>query len=434
MSDRYKYRNLNSAPSHYVNENQPKGSILLEETLDLFLQDKGKGDDNDGGTYRRNIKREINRFIEWAEGKRGSENWSGVSPNKDSHLNFDDLYPKVVVEYIRFLSSKETLQPSSVITYYNYISSWVEWCKAEKIINDNYIITTQSRIPLPNDSGLRSDEKQFWSRTNLENLLSHCDEIADKKIKKFCKEHGEIEDQTVLSKDAERDWYDVVTVLRDRSLMYVLGYSAVRGSEILRLSDDPRREGIFWDDIYFETKEMRVFRKNQSWSLTPIPDDALDTLKQYRKWLNYPPKEWPVFPSLHYPTISSAVKDYLKRQNYNTSTIKRSRDEFVYDFSLALMEEIPIPSLTTDGCRRLLKQLSNDADIEVGVNDHLVLHGARRGIAELIIREYDFATAARYLDNSEEILRKNYSHIEAEKLNKIVEKAIEKEQKDSDIS
>ncbi|MDR9432138.1 MAG: hypothetical protein RI568_15765 [Natronomonas sp.] len=45
--------------------------------------------------------------------------------------------------------------------------------------------------------------------------------------------------------------------------------------------------------------------------------------------------------------------------------------------------------------------------------DYFELHGGRRGVGEVLVRQFVCAPAARYLDNSEEQVREAYLHIEA---------------------
>ena len=51
----------------------------LRETFERYLQDKGKGRGGEGGNYRRNVARELDRFEEWAAGSPGSD-WTGITP------------------------------------------------------------------------------------------------------------------------------------------------------------------------------------------------------------------------------------------------------------------------------------------------------------------------------------------------------------------
>jgi hypothetical protein len=51
----------------------------LRETFERYLQDKGKGRGGEGGNYRRNVARELDRFEGWAAGNPGSD-WTGITP------------------------------------------------------------------------------------------------------------------------------------------------------------------------------------------------------------------------------------------------------------------------------------------------------------------------------------------------------------------
>ncbi len=62
----------------------------------------------------------------------------------------------------------------------------------------------------------------------------------------------------------------------------------------------------------------------------------------------------------------------------------------------------------------MLKCLCEEAAIELDNDEeYLMPHGARRGAGEVLVHTSGHAAAARALDNSEEIVREHYSHIEA---------------------
>jgi hypothetical protein len=70
--------------------------------------------------------------------------------------------------------------------------------------------------------------------------------------------------------------------------------------------------------------------------------------------------------------------------------------------------------MTTDAGRHVLERQCDQAGIELGDDhDYLMPHGARRGAGEVLVRTSGHAAAARALDNSEEVVREHYSHIEA---------------------
>jgi hypothetical protein len=67
-------------------------STPLASSFERYLQDKGKGRGGEGGNYRRNSARELQRLHEWATGERGDENWTGITPaDSDREPIFADL-------------------------------------------------------------------------------------------------------------------------------------------------------------------------------------------------------------------------------------------------------------------------------------------------------------------------------------------------------
>ena len=60
---------------------QERTKRSLKYSFERYLQDKGKGRGGDGGNYRRNAARELERFAEWAAGDRGDDDWIGVVPD-----------------------------------------------------------------------------------------------------------------------------------------------------------------------------------------------------------------------------------------------------------------------------------------------------------------------------------------------------------------
>jgi len=124
--------------------------------------------------------------------------------------------------------------------------------------------------------------------------------------------------------------------------------------------------------------------------------------------------QWPVFPTFDQRTLSALVRDGLD----GPETINERRDGYARDFLLALDEDTHPPSITTDGVRSILKGPSETAEIEIEhpKHDYLAPYGGRRGMGELLVRGFGYTVAARYLDNSEKMVRDRYSHIEADEL------------------
>ncbi len=100
-------------------------STPLDDSFERYLQDKGKGRGGDGGNYRRNAARELERFAEWAAGDRGDDDRTGIVPDDvDREPTFDDLDERIFREYARHLAGDRGLKQNTVQTYYRYISGW----------------------------------------------------------------------------------------------------------------------------------------------------------------------------------------------------------------------------------------------------------------------------------------------------------------------
>jgi len=75
----------------------------------------------------------------------------------------------------------------------------------------------------------------------------------------------------------------------------------------------------------------------------------------------------------------------------------------------------------------MLQRLSQKAEVDIDhpKHDYLAPHGGRRGMGEVLVRAFGYTVAARYLDNSEEMVRERYSHIEAGELGDVATEALE---------
>ena len=64
-----------------IDDRSSRSEYALGDSFERYLQDKGKGRSGDGGNYRRNAARELERFAEWAAGDRGRDDWAGIVPD-----------------------------------------------------------------------------------------------------------------------------------------------------------------------------------------------------------------------------------------------------------------------------------------------------------------------------------------------------------------
>jgi integrase len=395
----------------------------LASSFERYLQDKGKGRGGDGGNYRRNAARELERFAEWAAGERGDENWTGIIPDDvDREPTFEDVDERVFRGYARHLAGHRGLKRNTVKTYYAYVSAWCGWCVNEGYLETHYAQRASATAPLPEDDGRKPGDQQAWTPEQRHQLTRHVDEQAREAIEAYTSLPEDIDPP-----DKQRARYAALKAVRDRALGFVLAYTAVRVGELLRDPDDPRRRGVRWEDVDLEDGSMDVYRKKQQWDAASLPDPVISPLRSYRKLLDPPTERWPVFPTFDQRTLVGLVQDELVDRGERSNTIEEHRGEYVRDLLLVLEEDIKPPSITTDGARSILQRLSQAAgvDIDHPKHDYLAPHGGRRGMGEVLVRTFGYTVAARYLDNSEEMVRERYSHIEAGELGDVATEALE---------
>ncbi|GCF15816.1 recombinase [Haloarcula mannanilytica] len=398
-------------------------STTLDDSFERYLQDKGKGRGGDGGNYRRNAARELERFAEWAAGEGGDDDWTGVVPDDvDREPTFEDLDERVFREYARHLAGDRGLKQNTVQTYYRYISAWCGWCVNEGYLEAHYAQRASAMAPLPEDDGRKPGDQQAWTSEQRHAITRHVDERARDAVEAYTTLP---EDTDPLDKQRAR--YGALKAARDRALVFVLAYTAVRVGELLRDPNDPRRRGVRWEDLSLDDGSMDVYRKKQQWDAASLPDPVISPLRSYRQLMDPPTERWPVFPTFDQRTLAELVREELAERGERPEAIAERRAEYARDLLLALDEDMRPPSITTDGARSILQQLSETAEIDIDhpKHDYLAPHGGRRGMGEVLVRAFGYTVAARYLDNSEEMVRERYSHIEAGELGDVATEALD---------
>lgn len=398
-------------------------STPLEETFERYLLDKGKGRGGEGGNYRRNTVRELERFHEWASGDRGDDGRTGITPDDaDRKPTFVDIDELVFREYARHLASNRGLKQNTVQTYYRYISAWCGWCVNEGYLEAHYAQRASATAPLPEDDGRKPGDQQSWTSEQRHALTRHVDERARSAIEEFTTLSGD-----VARLDRQRARYRALKAARDRALVFVLAYTAVRIGELLRDPNDPRRRGVRWDEIDLADGSMDVYRKKQQWDAASLPDPVISPLRSYCQLVDPPTEQWPVFPTFDQRTLATLVREELAERGLQPDAISERREDYARDLLLALEMDVRPPSLTTGGARSILERLTTASDVEIDhpKHDYLAPHGGRRGMGEVLVRAFGYTVAARYLDNSEEMVRERYSHIEAGELGDVATEALE---------
>ena len=357
--------------------------VRIDAVIEDFLTDKGKGQGGKSGNYRSDANRELDRFVEF------------LAQHEDAVTTFEELESGHLREYARHLT-RQGWATGTVRTYYAYVSAFCGWAVREGHLAENVAQRRNATEPIPDDGGHKSGEQQAWSADDRRHLTSYIDEQA----------HEAIDN---VSKDREA----AIKACRDRALVYLLSYSGVRGAEVLRDKSDERRQGLRWEDVHLEDRYVTVFAKKQRLDDRGLPGPVVYPFEAYQRVLDAPSPNWPVFPSFHRPTLSQRITETLTDRGYTETEIEETKEGQSLIESCVQVDVAP-PSITTDAGRHVLKRLCEQAGIELNDDDeYLMPHGARRGAGEVLVRTSGHAAAARALDNSEEVVREHYSHIEA---------------------
>jgi integrase len=356
-------------------------SERIENALEAFVRSKQKG--TDSGNYQRNARRVIREWMTW------------LADREEPIGSFEQLQVSHMRQYARHLKERvdrDELAGSTANTYWNYIAAFLSWCVYEELLAENPARKRRAEQELPGTRS-RSDRQQFWSRADREALLTHLNERA----------HAAVDKQG-LSATKE---------LRDRALAALLAYSGVRSAEVLRDPNDERRSGIHWRDLNLEAGTLVVLGKSQADEEAPLPPQARDPLERLQQALRPASGDWPVFPTLHRPTLSRTVREDLADTGYDDIEVQEAIEEYEWLELYRDHEFIP-PALTTNGGRTVMRRVCEEAEISLdGEYDYLTPHGGRRGAGDVLYREDPVLAQTALRHRSIETTKDSYSYIEA---------------------
>lgn len=380
----------------------------LDAPFQAFLDSKavtGSGHSR-SGTYVSQLERIVGSWIEKME-RRGIDQFGDLD---ERHIaQWVDEYLAQRVRAHRSSDGKRGISAGSAATYYDYVSAYLSYCKQWGIIEENPAASAVAREPLPDRPSRQSGDQQFWTPEQRQAITTHVSARVSE----------------ALNEDA-----DPLGPLRDCALVYTIGYSGVRGAELLQLprQDDDRRTGATWADLDLEAMTLSVLGKNQDRELVPLTDRPISHLRRLERLLD-PGPDWPLFPTLHRPTLYGHVRDELADRGLEQSTIEQIVDEADDILELCRQQGLAPPAMTTEGARHLLKRLTESAGIDVeGKKSYLTLHGARRGVGEQYYREQSPAAAQRALRHADpRTTSKMYAHIETSELSEIGSEVFEEE-------
>jgi integrase len=357
----------------------------LDSALDDYLLAKSKA--NETGNYRRNAERVLTEFLDWAE-ERGVETFDA--------LDVADL-EAYALSLNRRTTGVEGIAATSARKYYDYVRAYFAWCASREYAAENPAATDRAEEALPNDDERNEHHQQLWSSEQRQVIMRYVERRA----------HDAVDEQG----------HEAVKETRDRAFVATIAYAGVRGGEVVRDPNDDRREGVRWSDLDLENATMTVLGKgDQAYETVGLPRQALSALERYRSTLKPPNEHWPIFPTLHAPTLSTVAREKLREDGLRSDEIDTILNE---QAALGVLREhgfVP-PAITTDGARRLMRTLSQNADvpgIDTGNGEYLELHGGRRGAGDTLVREVGWEQAQRLLRHkSPETTMNAYSHISA---------------------
>jgi integrase len=356
---------------------------VFQQACDDFLLDKSKPDRS--GSYRRNLERELERFQNWYQ------------TEYDTPPRFEELEPTVFRRYARHLVRQDWTD-GTVLNYYGQLSAFIGWCVRESHLDNHHAQVAKATEPLPENEGRRSGDQQAWGPAERQAITEYVDEQARVAVES-------IED--------DGRW-DAVRALRNRALVAVLCYTGVRAGEILARGDDARRNGVTWEDVDLDEGRITVLSKKQEWDDRSLPEQTIHPLEMLHRVMQ-PADDWPVFVTLSYGDVFPPVRETLESEGLSEAEIDaRVGKKTVW--GLYRESDVSPPALQTNGGRQIMKRLTGEAGIDVSQGDYLEPHGGRRGAGEVMVRTNGYAAAARLLDNTEEMVRERYSHIEAGEL------------------
>lgn len=274
--------------------------------------------------------------------------------------DLDTLDCRRFAQHLHALVEDGDIAGSTANRDFDVVRAFLGWCVDDERLDRNPAAPNRAADPLP--EAVSENDRDFWSPEDRDRLLRHVDDRADRAF------------------DADSD-VDPVGAQRDRALAYLLAFSGVRIGEIVRDPQDDRKNGLRWDHVNLERGVMRVFGKTREWQSVPLPSDTASRLNRYRRVLEPPTDDWPVFPTRHAPTVSRRVRTHVADDEVDRRL--EAGETTVHD--LAREYEVPPPALTTNGARSVMQRLCEGAELDV--DGYLRPHGGRRAAGHQVYTE-----------------------------------------------
>ncbi|ESP86799.1 tyrosine-type recombinase/integrase [Candidatus Halobonum tyrrellensis] len=368
-------------------EDNTTPEISVERAIEQYL------DSVEAGNSRKNFQSALVRWRSWLEDEHG------VTTLND----LDVLDCRRYARHLKQRARDGELKAGTATTYYAYVRAFLSFCVADEFLDTNPAKAKRATDELPEDLG--DADRQFWRENERRAILRFVDDRADRAL------------------DGEAD-VDRERAFRDRAVVYLLGLSGVRGAEVFAAPADDKRTGITWSDVQLDDGAIRVLGKSREYEYAQLPERAATALERYRRLLDPPTDEWPVFPSAHAPSKYRAVREQLAEQDMPDDEVETILDDQEINTVVREYEVVP-PALSTNGARNLMKRLCDEADVDVD-GEYLKPHGARRGLGhELYANSHAELAQSALRHASIETTHKSYSDIQAAETAQQVDELLE---------
>jgi len=372
-----------------------------EPHADAFQAIDARLESLDSDRYRRNATHVLEGFHEWLAEHRDVPRVVDVTTT--DCRRWVQRYLRV-----RVRDPDDRFSAASAQTYHDVVRAFFTWCVRDDRLASNPMDSARVAEELPEDTA--EPDRQFWPDAARRRLLDHVDRDA----------------QRALAADE-----GVERAFRDRVVAYLLADTAARGAELFAVSGDDRRNGITWRDVDLERGTVTVLGKNRSRQPVQLPKTTAEKLSRYRRLLDAP-ADWPVVPTMDASTKYRRVRTVLGRRGWEAERVEQALEAADSVDSVLREHGIAPPALTTEGARRRMKALSDDAGVDVD-GEYLKPHGGRRALGHKLYWEVSAEAAQSVLRHASiETTHESYQDARAGQLSETVDELLYGTQAEAD--
>jgi integrase len=382
----------------------------LADAVDRYVDDKRRGTVDSPGAYATNSRSVLKRVVAVLEAQSDVE----VVDDLDDHdlrrlaRFFRDVAAEEREPTVEDHGFSDGLAVATVENYWAIVRAWLEWCVREGLIDRNPSVSRTATEPLPDaETGAETVDRQYWPREEREKLVrwtrarvasAYASPIAPVDVR--------------------------LQRLREDVLVQLLANSGVRAAEILSSSRDSRRDGLAWRDVHLvddgENGEdvIHVLGKDQATNDVAVPSAVRESLLRMHRELDRRfdgvPEDWPVFPTRHRPTLSRTAREQL-----GDDRVDELLDELGV-VELCIEHDVNVPSLSTNGGRRVMESLCKCANVDVD-GEYLKPHGGRRALGREVFVEKPGAATELLRHKDASTTKESYAEVQRKEVREVVD-------------